>query len=224
MLGTFLFLTYFFQATLHYSAIKTGFAFLPFSGGIIIGAGVASRFLPRVGPRALMITGLALAAGGLVWFTGLTIDSSYLAHVLPPEVLVSLGMGMAFVPMSSTALVGVEANDAGVASALVNTTQQVGGSLGTALLNTVAATAAATYVAGHAHSAGAVRVAAVHGYTTAFTVSAVLLAGAAVVAGLLVRASRHHVGEPDGDVAVDHVPELGSVTALEPVLVSESVA
>ena len=193
MLGTFLFLTYFFQGTLHYSALKTGFAFLPFSGGIIIGAGLASRLLPRIGPRALMITGLALAAGGLVWFTGLTADTSYLTHVLPPEILVSLGMGMTFVPMSSTALIGVEPEDAGVASALVNTTQQVGGSLGTALLNTVAASAAASYLASHAKGVAAVQTAAVHGYTTAFTVSAVLLAGAAVVAGVLVRASRHQI-------------------------------
>ena len=132
LFGTFLFLTYFFQGTLHYSALKTGFAFLPFSGGIILGAGLASRLLPRIGPRALMMTGLALAAGGLVWFTRL--GAQLLPrHVLPPEILVSLGMGMTFVPMSSTALVGVEPKDAGVASALVNTTQQVGGSLGTAL-------------------------------------------------------------------------------------------
>ena len=193
MLGTFLFLTYFFQGTLHYSALKTGFAFLPFSGGIIIGAGLASRLLPRMGPRTLMIVGLTLAAGGLLWFTGLTVHSSYTAHVLAPEILVSLGMGMAFVPLSSTALVGVEPKDAGVASALVNTTQQVGGSLGTALLNTVAASAAATFVAGHVKSAAAAQTAAVHGYTTAFTVSAALLAGAALVAGLLVRASRHQV-------------------------------
>lgn len=146
--------------------------------------------------RALMIAGLALAGGGLVWFTALTADSSYLAHVLPPEVLVSLGMGMAFVPLSSTALIGVEPKDAGVASALVNTTQQVGGSLGTALLNTVAATAATSYLAGHAKSLAAVQSAAVHGYTTAFTVSAVLLVGAAVVAGALVRASRDQVSAP----------------------------
>jgi EmrB/QacA subfamily drug resistance transporter len=217
MLGTFLFLTYFFQGTLHYSAIKTGFAFLPFSGGIIIGAGLSSRLLPRVGPRALMVVGLALAAGGLLWFTGLSVDSSYLAHVLPPEILVSLGMGMAFVPMSSTALVGVEPNDAGVASALVNTTQQVGGSLGTALLNTVAATAATSYIAGHIKSASAVQSAAVHGYTTAFTVSAVLLAGAAVVAGVLVRASRHQV-----DVEAQGIEE--ELARLEPALVEESVA
>jgi len=215
-LGTFLFLTYFFQGTLQYSALKTGFAFLPFSGGIIIGAGLASRFLPRIGPRALMIAGLVLAAGGLVWFTGLTVHSSYVVHVLAPEILVSLGMGMTFVPMSSTALIGVEPKDAGVASALVNTTQQVGGSLGTALLNTVAASAAATYLAGHATSAAAAQTAAVHGYTTAFTVSAALLAGAALVAGVLMRASRHQLSSQE--VGVDEPLHL------ERLLVEESVA
>jgi EmrB/QacA subfamily drug resistance transporter len=193
MLGTFLFLTYYFQGTLHYSALKTGFAFLPFSGGIILGAGLASRLLPRVGPRALMMAGLTLAAGGLLWFTRLGLDTSYVGLALPAEVMVSLGMGMSFVPLSSTALVGVEPKHAGVASALVNTTQQVGGSLGTALLNTLAATAATTFLAAHAKGALAVQTAAVHGYTTAFTVSAGLLAAAAVVAGLLVRASRHHL-------------------------------
>jgi EmrB/QacA subfamily drug resistance transporter len=201
LLGTFLFLTYYFQGTLHYSALKTGFAFLPFSGGIIIGAGLASRFLPRIGPRALMVIGLSLAAGGLVWFTRLGLDSTYLGLVLPAELMVSLGMGMTFVPMSSTALIGVDPQDAGVASALVNTTQQVGGSLGTALLNTLAATAATTFLATHAHSAVAAQAAAVHGYTTAFTVSAVLLAAAAVVAGVLVRASRDQIQAEPAPVA-----------------------
>ena len=203
LLGTFLFLTYFLQETLGYSVLKTGFAFLPFSGGIIVGAGAATRLLPRIGPRALMVVGLLLAAGGLLWFTGLSVHSTYLAHVLPPQLLVSLGMGMTFVPMSSTALVGVDPTDAGVASALVNTTQQVGGSLGTALLNTVASAAAASYLNAHVHAGrAAFQVAAVHGYTTAFTVSAALLAAAALAAAVLVRASRHHVlreiviGEP----------------------------
>jgi EmrB/QacA subfamily drug resistance transporter len=213
MLGTFLFLTYFFQATLGYSALKTGFAFLPFSAGIILGATLASRLLPNIGPRALMVTGLTLGCLGLIWFTRLGVGSSYLLHVLPAEVIVSLGMGMTFVPMSSTALIGVDPKDAGVASALVNTTQQVGGSLGTALLNTVAATAAAGYIAGHLGAAGVVRTAAVHGYTTAFTLSAVLLAFAAVISAVLVRATRHDVrtehevghepegvGEPEGVV------------------------
>ena len=196
MLGTFLFLTYFFQGTLHYSALKTGFAFLPFSGGIILGAGIASRLLPRFGPRSLMVVGLLFGTVGLAWFTRLGVDSSYVSHVLFPEIIVSLGMGMAFVPMSSTALVGVDPKDAGVASALVNTTQQVGSSLGTALLNTIAASAAATFVATHVHSTTEARAAVVHGYTTAFTLSAILLLLAAGAAGTLIRASRHDV-EPD---------------------------
>jgi hypothetical protein len=129
-------------------------------------------------------------------------------------------MGMSFVPLSSTALVGVEPKDAGVASALVNTTQQVGGSLGTALLNTVAASAATTYLAGHVTSVAAVQSAAVHGYTTAFTVSAVLLAGAAVVAGVLIRASRH----PEGTHAGSDAVAVKVLARLEPVRVEESVA
>jgi len=208
LLGTFLFLTYFFQGTLHYGALKTGFAFLPFSGGIIIGAGFSSRVLPRVGPRALMVTGLTLAAAGLGWFTQLGVDSSYLSHVLAPELLVSLGMGMVFVPMNSTSLIGVDPEDAGVASALVNTTQQVGGSLGTALLNTVAATATASYLSVNARSATATRAAAVHGYTTAFTASAVLLGFAAVAAGLFVRGSRHQVTTATEGVPAPVEPEL----------------
>jgi EmrB/QacA subfamily drug resistance transporter len=191
MLGTFLFLTYFFQGTLHYSALKTGFAFLPFSGGIILGAALASRLLPRFGPRSLMVGGLLLGAFGLIWFTRLGVGSTFGAHVLPPEVIVSFGMGVAFVPMSSTALIGVDPKDAGVASALVNTTQQVGSSLGTALLNTIAASAAAAYLVSHAHTGGAARAAVVHGYTTAFSVSAVLLLLAAAAAAGLIRASRH---------------------------------
>jgi len=189
LLGTFLFLTYFFQGTLHYSALRTGFAFLPFSGGIILGAGLASRFLPRVGPRALMVTGLIFATAGLVWFTRLGVDSSYVGHVLAPEILVSFGMGLTFVPMSSTALIGVDPGDAGVASALLNTTQQVGGALGTAFLNTVAAAAATTYLATRAKTTSVTRVAAVHGYTTAFEVSALLIALAALVTAAFIRTS-----------------------------------
>jgi len=199
MLGTFLFLTFLFQGTFHYSALKTGFAFLPFSGGIIIGAAVASRLLARVGPRLPMMTGLAAATIGLVWLTQLGPSSSYLIHILPAEIVVSLGIGMTFVPMSSTALVGVGPNDAGVASALVNATQQVGGSLGTALLNTVAATATASYLASHVHTANALPTAAVSGYTTAFTLSAVFLGAAFVATTLLVRARRSDLEPPSVD-------------------------
>jgi EmrB/QacA subfamily drug resistance transporter len=190
MLGAFLFLTYLFQGIFGYSALRTGFAFLPFSAGIILGAGLSSRFLPRLGPRPLMLFGLTLGTIGLFLFSRLGPDSTYLAHVLPAELIVSFGMGMTFVPMSSTALIGVAPHDAGVASALVNASQQVGSSLGTAVLNTVAATAAASYLVAHAHTADVMRAAAVHGYTTAFTVSTGLVVTALVVTALLIRARR----------------------------------
>jgi EmrB/QacA subfamily drug resistance transporter len=193
MLGTFLLLTYFFQGTLHYSVLDTGFAFLPLSGGIIVGAALASRLLPRLGPRALLSTGLLLGSAGTLWFTRLSAGSSYVVHVLPAEMVLSVGMGLAFVTMSSTALLGVDPKDAGVASALVNTTQQAGGSLGTSLLNTIAASAASSYLIGRAHTEAVARAAVVHGYTIAFTVSFALLLVATGVAVSLVRASRTEV-------------------------------
>jgi hypothetical protein len=147
-----------------------------------------------------MVTGLILAAGGLLWFTQLGVDSSYVGHVLTPEILVSFGMGLTFVPMSSTALIGVDPKDAGVASALLNTTQQVGGALGTAFLNTIAAAAATTYLATRAKTASIARVAAVHGYTTAFKVSALLIALAALVTATFIRTSRAESREESREV------------------------
>jgi predicted MFS family arabinose efflux permease len=190
LLGTFLFLTYFLQGVLGYSALKTGFAFLPFSGGIIVGATLASRLLPRTGARALMIAGLGLAMLGLIAFTRIGAHSGYLDHILGPEILMSIGLGLSFVPMNSTALFGVGDDSAGVASALVNTTQQVGGALGTAFLNTIAASSTAAFLATRAASATVLRSATVHGYTTAFEVSALLVAGAAVVTALFVASRR----------------------------------
>ncbi len=190
LFGMFLFLTYYLQGTLHYSALKSGFAFLPFSLGIIVSAGLASSLLPRFGPRNLMAAGLAMATLGMVWFTQLAVESSYAIHVLPAEIIMSVGMGLVFVPLSSTALIGVADHDAGVASALVNTTQQVGGSLGTALLNTIAASATASYLVAHR---GATAIGLVHGYTTAFVFSAVILAVGLASTLLLIRAGRDEV-------------------------------
>jgi len=212
LLGTFLFLTYFLQGILGYSALRTGFAFLPFSGGIIFGATLASRLLPRTGPRNLMIGGLSLATLGLLWFSRLGVDSTYVAHVLAPETLVSIGMGLAFVPMNSTALYGVEEDSSGVASALVNTTQQVGGALGTAFLNTVAASSTAAYLLTRVASTSVTRSATVHGYTTAFEVSALFLAIAAAVAGVLVRSRQHHEGS---NGALETTDFVGGVTVVD---------
>ena len=119
--------------------------------------------------------------------------------MLAPEILVSVGMGLAFVPMNSTALFGVEDDDAGVASALVNTTQQVGGALGTAFFNTVAASSTAAFLATRIASSSVTRSATVHGYTTAFEVSALLMAVAAAVAAVLVGSRHDH--QPEGSTA-----------------------
>jgi len=189
---------------LHYSALRTGFAFLPFSGGIILGAGLSSRLLPRVGPRNLMVVGLTIATIGLAWFTRLGVHSTYAAHVLIGEILVSVGMGLTFVPMNSTSLSGVDPQHAGVASALVNTTQQIGGALGTAFLNTVAASATAAYLSTRLTSPATMQAAAVHGYTTAFEISVGLLAMAGVVIALLVGAKRTHA-QPQIDTSSDVV-------------------
>jgi EmrB/QacA subfamily drug resistance transporter len=185
LFGMFLFLTYYLQGTLHYSALKTGFAFLPFSVGIVVGATIASKLIGRVGPRNLMTSGLAISVLGLLWFARIGVEPSYLVHVLPAEIVVSVGIGVAFVTLSSTALLGVADHDSGVASALVNATQQVGGSLGTALLNTFAASATAAYLVSHSH---AVQAGLVHGYHVAFYISAAVLAFGALSSQFLVRA------------------------------------
>jgi MFS family permease len=196
LFGTFLFLTYYMQGTLGYSALKTGFAFLPFSGGIILGAATASGLLPRFGPKAVIGTGLILGALGLAWFTQIGVGTGYLLHVLPAEIVVSFGMGLAFVPLSSTALIGVAPEDAGVASAMVNTTQQIGGSLGVALLNTIAASATASYLVAHGHAVPVIASGLVHGYTTAFVFSAILLGLAVVSTVSLVQRGRR----PDAEL------------------------
>src|SRR3954449_1020606 len=121
MFSVFLFLSYYFQGVLGYSPLKAGFAFLPFPLGVITSATIASQLLPRYGPRVLATGGFSLAVLGMLWLTQLQADSSYLVHVVPAMLLMSLGMGHVFVPLSSTALLGVPNHDAGAASALVNT-------------------------------------------------------------------------------------------------------
>jgi EmrB/QacA subfamily drug resistance transporter len=215
LLGMFLFMTYYLQKTLHYTALHAGIAYLPFSGGIIVTATVAAQLLPRFGPRALMGTGATLATLAMVWLTQLDLHSSYVTGILPAFIVMSVGMGLVFVPLSNTALTGVANHDAGVASALVNTTQQIGGSLGTALLNTIFATATAGYIAVHGVSAGSVAEGTIHGYNVAFTVSAILMAASAVVVFVFVRSRRKTAQRVDGPVSAVSVVESGeSVPAL----------
>jgi EmrB/QacA subfamily drug resistance transporter len=196
LFGMFLFLTYYLQGTLGYSALEAGFAFLPFSAGIVVGAGLTSQLLPKVKARTLLASGLVLACAGLLWFTGIGTTSAYLTHVLPAELLTAVGMGLVFVTVASAALVGVQERDSGVASALVNTSQQIGGSLGTALLNTLAATATGAYVTAHLGAAQArpsaqvMQAALVHGYQRAFAVGAAILALGALTTLLMLRRRR----------------------------------
>ena len=190
MMGMFLFMTYYFQGTLAYSPLRSGVAYLPFSAGIIAAAIVASAMLPKFGPRVVMTVGGAMATVGMVWLTQLRVDSSYPALILPAMVIMAVGMGAVFVPLGNTALTGVAQHDAGVASAMVNTSQQIGGSLGVALLNTVFTTATASYVTAHGQSKESFTLGTVHGYNVAFTVSAVLLAASTMVIFLMIRKSR----------------------------------
>jgi EmrB/QacA subfamily drug resistance transporter len=186
--GIFLFLTYYFQLTLAYSPVKSGLGFLPMVGAIVLASTTSSGVLmPRTGPRPLVSAGLLLAAGGLVVLAiQLGLRTSYLDWILPATLLVGAGLGLVFGCALNAATYGTGAADAGVASALVNTNQQVGGSIGTALLNTLAASALTSYVLAHGRGPLVLAQAAVHSYIVAFWVSAAILAGSAVVCGLVM--------------------------------------
>ncbi|WP_328669786.1 MFS transporter [Streptomyces sp. NBC_00328] len=206
MFGVFLFMTYYLQVVLGYSPVKTGLAFLPLTVAIIIGSTqISARLLPRVAPRVLMVPGMVLAAGGMLFFTQLTVDSAYATELLPGLLLLGLGMGLTFMPVFATATAGVAPQDAGVTSATVNTSQQVGGSIGTALLNTIATTASTAYIAAHLRNPSQreliTREGVVHGYTVAiwWAVGIMLLAG--LVAGLMVTAKAPKRAPSDAAVA-----------------------
>ena len=205
LFAMFLFLGLYMQIVQGYSPIKAGFAFLPFSLGIIAGAGVASQLLPKVGPKPLMVPGLVLGALGLFWLSRLEADSSYVTHILPAMIMISLGMAFNFIPVSSVALHGIGRQDAGVASALLNTSQQVGGAVGTALLNTVAVAATTAFLTDNAAlgSAG-IPQALTHGYTRSFFVGGCMLLIAAVVTAVLITIGKDAVKEDD-DAPVVHV-------------------
>ena len=201
LFSMFLFLGLYLQTILGYSPLKSGFAFLPFTFGIIIFAGIASVLLPKVGPKPLMVPGLIAAGIGLLYLTQITPETSYVTHVLPALLIMSSGMALVFIPLTTTALHGVGNDDTGVASAMINTSQQIGGSLGTALLNTVAATAATSYIATNQALGDKVQSFGItHGFTVAFTVSAGLLFAGAVVLGLFINIGKEAVVETEGVV------------------------
>ena len=201
MFAMFLFLGLWLQVVKGYTPIVAGFAFLPFSVGIVIGAGIASQLLPKVGPKPLLVPGLLMGAGGLLWLSTLEADSPYLTHVLPSMLIMSLGMAFTFIPISTTALHAIGHDDAGVGSALINTVQQVGGAVGTALLNTVAVAATTAWIAANpAAGPAGIPQALTEGYTRAFLVGSGFMVVAAVVAFFMITIGKEAAAEDDEPV------------------------
>jgi EmrB/QacA subfamily drug resistance transporter len=206
MFAVFLFLTYYLQQTLDFSPIQSGLAFLPMTLTIVISATTAStKLLPKIGPRPLIGSGMLIAAAGLVLLTSIGVDTSYAGHVLPGIMIIGAGLGLVFSSAMATATFGVQPSDAGVASAMVNTMQQIGGSIGTALLSTLAASAVTSDLVANATArpdAAALAHAAVHGYTTAFWWAAAIYAvGAVVCASLLTKRSREIIPAAEAALA-----------------------
>jgi EmrB/QacA subfamily drug resistance transporter len=202
LFAVFLFLTYYLQQTKGFSPIETGLAFLPMTAAIMITAtSVNIRFLTRIGPRPLLILGMVLGAAAMVWLAQIEPGSSYVGHVLPALLVLGAGMGNIFAPAFATATHGVGPRDSGVASAMVNTMQQVGGSIGTALLSSIFASAVSSYAEGRPQTPQVLG----HGYTVAFWVAAGVFAFGAVVVAITmppIRVAAHE--EPAAEPALVH--------------------
>ncbi|MGW8972363.1 MFS transporter [Streptomyces platensis] len=215
MFGLFLFLTYYLQIVKGYTPVTTGLAFLPMIVGMVTGSTqIGARLMTRVRPRLLMAPGFTVAALGMLVLTQIDLDTSYPTLILPGFLLMGLGMGTAFMPAMSLATHGVQPRDAGVASAMVNTSQQVGGAIGTALLNTIAASATTAYATSHAAGARSADLlklqSMVHGYSTAIWWAVGILALAGVIAFTFINTGRPGAGSPAASSAEDESTVLGS--------------
>nr|WP_051187012.1 MFS transporter [Nocardia tenerifensis] len=187
MFAIFLFLTYYMQLSMGYSPIKTGLAFLPMVAAMIASSTtVPSLLLPKVGPKIVVAGGFLIAAAGMAWLTQIGLDTGYASHILPALILMGLGLGGAMSTAFQGATAGVHHEDAGVASAMINTSQQVGGSIGTALLSTIAASAATNYLSTRTPDPLTIAQSAVQSYTTSFWwATAIFVAGAVITAVLM---------------------------------------
>ncbi|MGH9028412.1 MAG: MFS transporter, partial [Acidimicrobiales bacterium] len=194
------FLSLYMQNVLGYSALRAGLAFLPMALSIIVGAQASSRILPKSGVRPLLLVGTAFATGGFIWMTQIHAQSSYVSHVLGPGSIVALALGVLFTPLASAATAGVHFTEAGLASGVLNTSRQIGGSLGLAALATIATDRTHSVLAA-GQGAVASTVALTDGYARAFA-GAVLLALGALVCSIVVPSIRDRGGARDtGDVA-----------------------
>ncbi len=185
----FFFGTIYLQRVKGFTPIETGFGFLPMAIGIGIGAGIAQQLIRRLGVKPVLVGGLVTAAAGMVWMTTLTPTSDYATGLLPGLALIALGMGNTFVPLTLAATTNLDADDQGLASGIFNTSQQVGGALGLAVLSTIASDVTASRVAeaGGRPSPAGLNDALVDGFTTAFTVGAALMIAGAVLAAVWLR-------------------------------------
>jgi EmrB/QacA subfamily drug resistance transporter len=200
LFAMFLFLTYFFQAVLGYTPLQSGLLFLPFSAGVIVSAGLASQLLPRFGPRWVTATGFLLAIIGMALLTTMSPSTAYISGILPSLIIISLGMGLIFVPLSAVSLFAIGNHDAGVASAVLNTSQQIGGSIGVAFLNTVAASATTAYIVAN-DLQGPTPEALVAGFTRGFGYGAAILAVAGLIWVVLVTMSKKDMAANDSPTA-----------------------
>jgi EmrB/QacA subfamily drug resistance transporter len=188
IVGAFVFLIYYMQEILHYSPVKTGLASVPISLAIAPAVVIAARLIPKVGPRLLMTVGGVLAAAGMFLLSQSTITSSYATHILPAELILGLGMGLAFTPLQNLATLGVSGDDAGAASALISASQQIGGAIGAAVFNTFFVTVMTHYLTTHPHTQAANTQALMHGYNRAFLLGAIASLLAAAASVLLIKA------------------------------------
>ncbi|MET7880592.1 MFS transporter [Micromonospora profundi] len=202
LFGAFLFLTFYFQVVLRYTPLEAGLASLPVTAGVLIAAAGASQLMPRLGAKPLMVGGAALAAVGMLLLTRIDVDTSFLTLLLPAQVILGMGLGFTFVPLSSLALFGVPEHDAGAASATLNATQQIGGSLGTALLNTMYTSAVTAYLVSRAPSPATQVKALVHGYSVAFAWGAALIVLAGLIALFLIKVRK-------GDIRTSGTAHMG---------------
>jgi EmrB/QacA subfamily drug resistance transporter len=203
LFSMFFFVSLYMQQVLGYDALKAGLSYLPLAVGIIVSAGVAAQLVTRFGFKPVLIAGLLLTAAGLVWFAQISPQGTYVGDILFPSLLSAFGLGLAFVPMTIAAVAGVEADEAGLASGLINTSQQVGGALGLAILAAIANSHTDDAMAAAGGDPRALPDALTEGFQAALTVGAGFAIVGAILAMILIsgRASREHreaaqAGEP----------------------------
>jgi EmrB/QacA subfamily drug resistance transporter len=204
LFSMFFFISLYMQQVLGYSAIKSGLSYLPLAGGIIVSAGIASSLVTKIGFKPVLVMGLVLTAIGLVWFSQVEVGGTYLGDILFPSLIAAVGLGFAFVPMTIAAVTGVEPHETGLASGLINTSQQVGGALGLAILASIANSRTDSLMAEAGGAAAALPNALTEGFQIAFLVGAGFAVLGAIIAATFIssKESREHAEAAQrGDVA-----------------------